>query len=356
MLDIKPYEQNAKKHPDKQLKQIAKSIKEFGWQQPIVVDKKNIIIVGHGRWFSYQKFKDEMSLPEPEIKVADLTEKQSKAYRLADNKLNDSPWDMKLVIEELKLLDNDMIDLTGFSKDLILDDDEKDDKVPESAKETNAKLGEVYQLGKHRVMCGDSTKIEEVEKLLDGNRADILFTDPPYNVGYKYNQYDDNKTLEEYQSFCTDWFNLAKTFTDFQIITPGTVNLHMWASIEKWKSIAPWIKKNAMNNGEISHLRLWEPILFYGKSKKRRPADLFEHNLKGEKIEHTCPKPVDLVTDCLVSFDADTVLDLFLGSGTTLIACEKSDRICFGMELDPKYVDVIIERWEDYTGNKAEKL
>ena len=179
MINIIPYEKNAKKHPDKQLLQIAKSIKEFGWRQPIVVDKNDTIIVGHGRWFAWQKFGKELDLKEPWIeKAEDLTEEQVKAYRLADNKLNESEWDMDLVLPELRGLSDEMLDLTGFDRDLLIEPDEKDDIVPENAA-TRAKLGDVWALGRHRVMCGDSTKKEDVEKLMDGKKADCVVTDPP---------------------------------------------------------------------------------------------------------------------------------------------------------------------------------
>lgn len=180
--NIKPYQNNAKKHPDKQLKQIADSLKEFGWKQPIVVDKENIIIVGHGRWMAYKKYPG--GIKEPWIIRADLTPQQVKAYRLADNKLNESDWDMDLAMVELKGLDDDMFDLTGFDRDLLIESDEKDDEVPPIPDKPKSKLGEIYQLGRHRVMCGDSTKEEDVKKLMDGKKADMVFTDPPYNVDY----------------------------------------------------------------------------------------------------------------------------------------------------------------------------
>ena len=170
-MKIRPFEKNAKKHPDKQLKQIARSIKEFGWQQPIVVDKEGVIIVGHGRWFAYEKYKDEMGLLEPEIKVATLTKEKAKAYRLADNKLNESEWDMGLAIDELKELDDYNFNLTGFDKDLLIGSDAKDDIIPDSAP-TRAKLGDIWALGRHRLMCGDSTKREDVERLMGGKKAE----------------------------------------------------------------------------------------------------------------------------------------------------------------------------------------
>lgn len=165
---VKPYEKNAKIHPDKQLLQIAKSIKEFGWRQPIVVDKEGVIIVGHGRWFAWEKYGKELELKEPWIERAeDLIEEQVKAYRLADNKLNESEWDMDLAIPELKELSDEMFDLTGFDKDLLIEPDEKDDLVPDNAP-TRAKTGDIWALGRHRMMCGDSTKEADVGRLMGG--------------------------------------------------------------------------------------------------------------------------------------------------------------------------------------------
>ena len=182
-MKITPYEKNAKKHPKKQIEQVANSIKEFGMNQPIVVDKQGVIVVGHGR---YEACKS-LGWSEEEIlkyvKVVDLTEEQAKAYRLADNKLNESDWDMNLVVEELKGLSNEMLEITGFDKDLIIEPDEKDDEVPETPEEPQSKIGDLYELGNHRVLCGDSTKIEDVERLMDGKKCAVTFTSPPYNAG-----------------------------------------------------------------------------------------------------------------------------------------------------------------------------
>ena len=169
---IKPYPQNAKKHSKKQVEQIANSIKEFGMNQPIVVDKEGVIIVGHGRYEALKHLGWEI---KPEyIKVVDLTEEQAKSYRLADNKLNESEWDMNLVIEELKGLTEPMLELTGFDRDLIIESDEADDVVPDVPKEPQSKLGDIYELGQHRVLCGDSTDTEAVTRLMDGRKADMV--------------------------------------------------------------------------------------------------------------------------------------------------------------------------------------
>lgn len=177
---IKPYEKNAKKHPKKQIQQVANSIKEFGFNQPIVVDQDNIIIVGHGRYEASKL----LGLVDVPVITVNLTKAQASAYRLADNKLNESEWDMGLVIEELKELSDEMFDLTGFDKDLLITPDENDDDIPEDVP-ARIKLGDLVELGDHRILCADSTKPETFVKLMSGKKADMVFTDPPYNVDYK---------------------------------------------------------------------------------------------------------------------------------------------------------------------------
>src|SRR3990167_8591952 len=173
---IKPYPKNAKKHDKKQIQRVADSIKRFGFVQPIVVDKNNEVVIGHCR-LEAAKLLNMTEVPT--VSVENLSDEEVKALRLADNKLNESEWDMGLAIEELKGLSEEMFDLTGFDKDLLIEPDEKDDQIPDNAP-TVVKLGDIWQLGNHRVMCGDSTKKEDVERLMDGKKADMVFTDPPY--------------------------------------------------------------------------------------------------------------------------------------------------------------------------------
>lgn len=216
-MDLKLYTRNAKKHPDLQLKQIALSLKEYGWRQPIVTDKNDEIIVGHGRYLAYQKYPE--GIKEPWIvKADDLTPTQVRGYRLMDNKTNESDWDMALAIEELKELDNlgFDIELTGFDKDLLIEPDEKDDIIPTDAP-TRAKLGDVWLLGEHRVMCGDSTDKASVERLMDGKKADMVFTDPPYNIAYKGQGKNTSNEImgDDVMSDAFDAF-LTKVFANFR--------------------------------------------------------------------------------------------------------------------------------------------
>jgi len=373
---IKLYTKNAKKHPDKQLEAIAKILLEVGWQQPIVVDKDYEIIVGHGRWLAYQKYKDSWDIDKPwivndagetiqeRIKRKSLTNEQVKTYRLADNKLNESDWDMDLVIEELKGLDEDYIELTGFDKDLIIEPDEKDDEVPDVPEEPIAKLGEIYQLGNHRIMCGDATKIEDVEKLMDGKKADMVFTDPPYGIDYKdlkgnFDKIKGDEKLDNIEELlkevlvnncpmyiCCNW----KSYSAFEWI--------MKIGNKEPKSCIVWDKETPIQHLDKFYKR-HEFILYYGLFGGQKTLDGDVWRIKREtRKDHPTSKPVELIVKAInyTIMENQLVQDLFLGSGSTLIACEKTNRICYGMELDPKYIDVIIKRWEDYTGNKAKKL
>lgn len=216
MVTIRPYSKNAKKHPDAQLKQIALSLKEYGWQQPIVVDKNNEIIVGHGRYFAYEKYPE--GIEKPWIQKADkLTPEQVRGYRLMDNKTNESDWDMALAIEELKELDTlgFDIELTGFDKDLLIEADEKDDVIPTDAP-TRAKLGDVWLLGEHRVMCGDSTKKEDVERLMDGKEIELLFTSPPYA---DMREYEGGKDLGV--EHLSDFIVVYAPYCNYQVVNLG---------------------------------------------------------------------------------------------------------------------------------------
>ena len=234
-----------------------------------------------------------------------------------------------------------------------------DDEVPELPKESNAKLGDIYQLGRHRLMCGDCTDEESVKKLLNDEEIEMSFIDPPYGLDYEYNSYKDIEGAE-YLAFCDKWFQLLEKYSKFNFITAGWKYNQYWIKKEP-KDIFYWLSRNKQTGGKLSHFRKIEPIFLFGSlpKKVRYDLDYFDFNsdrLHGLRDLHTCPKPVKFVESAIKIITKKNVLDLFLGSGTSLIACENLNKNCFGMELDPKYVDVIIKRWEDYTGNKAEKI
>jgi DNA modification methylase len=389
-MQITPYEKNAKKHPEAQLRQLALSLREYGWRQPIVVDKDNVIIVGHGRYMAYQKYPDGIAEPWV-VKADDLTPEQVKGYRLMDNKSNESDWDMGLVVEELKELDeaNFPIELTGFDSDLLIYPEDKDDEIPDSAP-TRAQLGDIWLLGEHRVMCGDSTVQEDVEKLMGGVKADMVFTDPPYGVSYAdKNKYlnsiapgnriqtpikNDHRSIESlqdeviYPAFCRIKEVLSEE-ASFYITAPQGGDLLMMMMMMMTKAGLPlrhmivWVKNNHVL-GRTDYNYKHEPILygwvdthnFYGGGQHR--FSTWEIAKPHKSDLHPTMKPIELIVNAILnsSLEGGRILDLFLGSGSTLIGAEKTGRICYGMELDPKYMDVIIKRWEDFTGKIAVKV
>lgn len=364
-MEIKPYEKNAKKHPKKQIEQVANSIKEFGMNQPIVVDKQGVIIVGHGRYEALKHLG--MEVKDEYIKVVDLTEEQAMAYRLADNKLNESEWDMNLVIEELKGLSEPMLELTGFDKDLILEADEADDEIPAIPDAPRSVLGDLYELGQHRVLCGDSTKLEDVEKLMGGKKADMVFTDPPYNLetkgGWDVANRPDLDFIANFNPI--DFLNILPIFFEKNMNAYVFCNKELLPDYLVWArdvgysfNVLVWKKPNAIPIGDshrpdIEYLLLFRKNAIWnnGLSATVNYSRLIES--PRETGLHPTMKPVEIITNQLqISSHKDSiVVDAFLGSGSTLIASEKTGRICYGMELDPKYVDVIVQRYVDYTGN-----
>ena len=380
---ILPYINNPRKNLNAD--KVASSIKEFGFQQPIVVDKEMIIIVGHTR---HQAAK-LLGLEKVPVLVADLPPIKAKAYRIADNRLNeDSEWDMGLLnIEFTDLLDNNFeMENLGFDdKELekLIVGDEKgltdDDDVPDLPKEPNAKLGDIYQLGEHRLMCGDSTEPKNLKKLLNNQKVEMVFTDPPYNAlkSWKKNEAksetrlnpndwfeNDNMEWEDYNNFLFKSFNNYNAESiyiccDYRIYPMLTfiikkINYILKHCIVWKKNIWGLGKRYRFQHEFIIYATKKDNTIFYGDNSQ---SDVWEVAVDRSK-EHKTPKPVKLVEKAILNSSKknNIVLDSFLGSGTTLIACEKTNRKCFGLELSPKYVDVIIKRWEDYTGKKAELI
>ena len=385
---ILPYVNNPRKNLNAD--KVASSIKEFGFQQPIVVDKEMIIIVGHTR---HQAAK-LLGLEKVPVLVADLPPTKAKAYRIADNRLNeDSEWDMGLLnIEFTDLLDNNFeMENLGFDdKELerLIVGDEKgltdDDEVPELPKEPKAKLGDIYQLGEHRLMCGDSTKESDIIKLMNGQKAEMVFTDPPYgmfletdyskikgsekSIGFKGNKKGNkyNKILGDNEDF-TDLL-ISNIFKNFKYCK----EIFIWGSdyfvdlLPNYGKDGSWFVWNKRSS-EAQQKGIGNCFeLLWSKKKHKRIVYNFEwfgFLSKDDPKEarnrlHPSMKPTILLTKIIQSYSEknNLIADIYLGSGSTLIACEKTNRKCFGMELDPIYVDVIIKRWEDYTGKKAELI
>jgi DNA modification methylase len=379
---IQPYINNPRKLKDSAIEKVAKSIKEFGFRQPIVVDTNRIIVVGHTRYRASKK----LGLKEVPITIAEnLTQEQINAYRIADNRTNEeAEWDLELLkteIKELELADFNL-DLTGFDEDqlnnMLFEEKQgltDEDEVPEAPEEPITKLGDIWKLGKHKLICGDSTILNNYEKLFNENKADLLMTDPPYNVDYESKStgmkiQNDNKSDDDFLQFLTDAFNNCaihlKLGCSFYIFHSDWYGLEFRQSIKnsdlELKQNLIWAK-NSMVMGRQDYQWQHEPCLYGWKRgashswySDRKQTTIIKFDKPTKSKLHPTMKPVGLIEYLIKnsSKQEDIILDPFLGSGTTLMACEKQGRICYGVELDPKYCDVIVKRWEEFTGFKAE--
>ena len=370
--DLIPYDRNTKKHDKTQINNVAESIKQYGFVQPIVIDKDNVVVIGHCRLLAAKQLKMK---EVPCVCVEDLTEEQVKALRIVDNKSNESPWDFDILPDELVTLD-----LSNFSFDFGIDDEAEEteiveDEAPEVDEENEpiTKLGDIWQLGRHRLMCGDSTDKETVELLMDGKKADMVFTDPPYGIdvvqGDKIggdkpfgsdggnNIVKTNKYMAIKGDETTDTarlnFEIVKELSENQIIFGGNYFTDFLPPKACW---CIWDKENTGNFADVE--MAWTSFdkgakfyrwLWNGLCRKGERA------VEGKSRVHPTQKPVGLIAEILKDFtkEDDIILDCFGGSGSTLIACEQIDRTCYMIEYEAHYVDVIIKRWETLTGEKA---
>ena len=382
-----PYAKNSRTHNDAQVAQIAASIKEFGWTNPILVDGDKGIIAGHGRLMAARKLGLEKV---PVIELKDMTETQKKAYIIADNQLAlNSGWDTSLLSLELEELQDEGFDLEllGFDdKELdkllqpeIIEGNTDEDAVPEVPEEPKTKLGDIYILGNHRLMCGDSTSVTDVEKLLESQKADLLFTDPPYGVSYEggHNKKKrqgiiaDTLQGEDLTDLFYESLSCAITWLKdgaaLYVWYASGKSVETYASLSKLplklRAVIQWYKvKSGLGAFMSQYIPNCEPCMYlhkdgcspawYGPSNEKT---VWELKKEPKNDYHPTQKPVELPERAVTNSSkaGDTVLDLFGGSGSTLIACEKIGRHARLMELDPKYCDVIVKRWEDFTGKKA---
>ena len=377
-----PYARNSRTHSDAQVAKIAASIREFGFLNPIIVDGDSGIIAGHGRLMAAHKLGlDEV----PTVQASHLTEAQKRAYVIADNRLAlDAGWDidmLKVELADLNLADFDLT-LTGFDTDelanLLSDPAEgltDDDAVPEVPAVPVTVEGDVWLLGRHRLMCGDSTSIDAVERLMAGRKADMVFTDPPYGVSYTGGLQDKGNGLkgnarQMIKNDDVDLYEDAVLIASQYCAGPvfmfyaDTVPFGLYRGIEKVGgsivALLIWKKKGGYGALGASYKPNHEPCIiwktkgsnlnFIGSTSETR---IWEEDKDGQNRLHPTQKPVAIPERAIRNHKAATVLDLFGGSGSTLIACEKADRDCRMMELDPKYCDVIITRWQDFTGQTA---
>jgi len=478
--DIKPYENNARLHPEEQLDKIANSIREFGFITPVIIDENNTILVGHGRTLAAER----VGLTEiPYRRISNLTDEQKRAYILADNKLSDiAEWDEELLKMELESISLDMTDFGFEDFEINIDEDIteiEEDEIPEPPVEPKAKLGDIYKLGRHRLICGDSTDVNVIDKLMDGVKADMVFTDPPYGMKKeKDGVLNDNLNYDDLLEFNRQWIpltfsalkdngswycwgideplmdiysNILKpmakenkiTFRNlitwdkgsgqgqlseefmmypiadekclfvvcgiqcltlnadqyweeyepirkylydermkcgWDIPTMKTIAGHSvksrdhWTSKSQWnlptkevyKKFQKWAKDHNVKAFEKEYEQLrkeYEQLRAYFDNTHDNMNNVWHFSkTSGAEREltggHATPKPIALCSRAIKSSsrDGENVLDIFGGSGSTLIACEQLGRTCYMCELDPKYVDVIIERYETLTGDKAELI
>lgn len=371
---LKPYANNAKIHTAEQVEQIKKSIQEFGFNDPIAVWHDNEIVEGHGRLLAVMEMPEIETVPI--IRLDDLTDEQRRAYMLVHNKLTmNTDFDFELLDSELGgIID---IDMSEFGFDIEIEEEEPeeiiDDEAPEEV-ETRCKLGDIWQLGNHRLICGDSTDVNVIDRLMDGVKAKLLLTDPPYGIDVVQNRqvgggcalHFGGKVGKRVESSTyipianddtTDTaranYDVALTCTENQIIFGGNYFTDFLPPSRCW---IVWDKQNTGNfadaelawtsfdRGVKLYHFLWNGLCREGSRE-----------VEGKTRVHPTQKPVGMLADILKDFseENDSILDCFGGSGSTLIACEQLNRKCYIVELDEHYCDVIIQRWENFTGEKA---
>lgn len=385
--DIKPYENNPRDNKNA-IDKVAKSIELYGFQQPIVIDRKNIIVAGHTRYMAALKLgRSKVPVKEAKKNGKWLTPSECKAYRIADNKTAEySGWNdelLKIELNDLKLEmpDIDLAEITGFAMRevdslLLCDEPVKESPAPKKRK-TNIKPGDIFQLGRHRLMCGDSTNIKEVKRLTDGHAIDMILTDPPYcsggfqeagkqsgSVGTRGTEMIANDTLSTrgYQSLMKQMITAANAKMSY-IFTDWRMWINLFDIVESCgfgvRNMIVWDKQSpGMGQGwRMQHelimcgIRVKSPF-----NPKKAQGNVIQCGRTGNK-NHATEKPVDLLKKIIEVNDlAKYIYDGFIGSGSTMLACEDTNRICYGMEIDPAYCQVTIDRWQDYTNGVVKKV
>lgn len=388
---LKPYEKNSRTHSPEQIAKVAASIIEYGFTNPILIDENSGILAGHGRLAASK----QLQLKEvPVIVLTGLTEAQKKAYVIADNKLaEEAGWDNKLLAEELLWIkDNSDITKAGYSDEELDDllaslneappeeepiqestgEDAPEDDVPDiDQTKTVSKPGQIWKLGRHRIICGDSCNAQDIKKLMGGKLADLILTDPPYNVAYEGGT---GLTIKNDSMGDTEFGKFLKNaYARMYESSKETASALVWFAdsetanfIDSMQAVGFTVadtliwKKSSLVLGRSDYHYIHEPCLYAFKQDKHiKPLHLSETVYRFDKpsksAQHPTMKPVALFKAQIeqMTKPSDIVLDLFTGSGTTVIACEETNRIAYGCELDPKYCDVIVKRWQDFTGQDA---
>lgn len=367
LSDIKPYKNNAKIHTPEQIELIKQSLEKHDYYAPIAVDSKNVIVLGHGRYEALKQMNGK------KIEVVDLSylkPKEIKKLRILDNKIVSNEWDKDLLQAEIEAIYNGFDDMEKIADELSISEKELndlmptpetegDDEIPEEV-EKITKLGDLWELGRHRLLCGDSTKEEDVNRLMDGKKADMVFTDPPYGVDYQSNMRVKTQKFDKLENdniLIDGWIELANNNNNgFMFVWTS------WKVSNKWRELINNITNIVIWNkggGGIGDLKKtfltdYEMALVCNNGNEilgKRIGSVWTIGKdNANSYKHPTQKPVDLGVMAIenVTLNNHTVLDLFLGSGSTLIACEKTNRICYGMELDEHYCDVIVQRYIDF--------
>jgi len=364
---------NVRQHSAKNIETIKASLARFGQQKPIVVDGKGVVVAGNGTLAAARELGwQEVHVVRSALQGADRT-----AYAIADNRTAElAEWDDAALAEQLSALaidDEEILAAAGFDEaeleKLISEtiglgaNDVVEDEVPEPPADPVTKPGDLWQLGEHRVLCGDSTKAEDVALLMGGEKVDLCLTDPPYGLGdtvsnkNNYDRHEDSRA--NLVALIAGFVPLAKKYCVRMVITPGVKNLFLYSE-PSWTMA--WFTPAGAGRGPWGFC-CWQPIICYGKDPRLASGegshpDSLVHTESSDKSIHPCPKPIKFWAWILerASVKGGDVFDPFLGSGTTLIAAEQLGRKCYGIEISPAYCDVIVERWENLTGKKAKRV
>lgn len=405
--ELIPYEKNAKIHDEHQIRNLVTSLKRFGWQQDCVITSDNVLVIGHGRQMAAMRIGCEIPVHVIDKKAEDLTDEDIRELRIADNQTNaETGFDFELLAQDL-----DGLDFDGFDFDFNMPEQEEEVEIveveaPEPPEEPKSKVGDIYQIGNHRLICGDATDVNVINALMDGKKADLVVTDPPYNMAYEGagNTRDreskrimnDNMPENEFEQFLQDVYTSyyiamddgASIYVFYKELGSGVFMRKMRDAGLTYKQELIWVKSQIVLGGS-KYQSMYEPCLMGCKGKitrwnggRKQRSVIEDIDLMGEEELrdavkqmlaerddldvirekkqtvndlHPTMKPIRLLAKLITnsSRKGDAVMDLFGGSGSTLIACEQLGRKCYMAELDPRYCDVIIERWESFTGGKA---
>ena len=390
------WDKNPRQLKEHDAEHLKRSLDAFGVADPLIINTDNRIIGGHMRRRIMLKngYKED-DLVDVRVPERELTEREAEELAIRLNK-NTGDWDFDALANNFELedlldwgFDKEELDIDLWAGEAPEDVEPQIDKAEELREKWGVESGQLWKLGEHRLICGDCTDKAVVDKVMQGEPAGMVFTDPPYNIGYDYWDYLDSKDAGEYKVWCEKWFRTLASISPLVILTVGQWNIKMWYDIAKPLGTAIWVAKNKTSGSKIAMFSIWEPILIYGKKVYRRKSksdviegldarkdseviydviqaidfikqnnDVFEiNNIRQEGVGgHSCPKQLTLIEEIIrrYSGDEDSVLDIFLGSGTTLIACERLGRKCRAVEISPAYCAVAIQRWVDVTGGTPE--